>query len=328
MDISVIICCYNSESRLRPTLEFLSKQILPTDLIFEVLLIDNNCTDNTVKLALKTWETFGSKMPIRVVHELEPGLTRARKRGISEAIGEIVIFCDDDNWLDSRYLSIVLEIFKNTKYKIVGGWGIPVTDGEFPDWFKEFDGYGYAVGKQGRETGVGAMLNGAAMALRREDAIILLDGRYKPFLTDRRGKSLASGGDSEICVIFGKESRYFDERLVYHHFIPINRLSWGYFMNLNYSFGSCDNLLLYYRLSKDKPFIALKIFLRRVQRSGRIVVRLTLKFFSGAISRKELIIRQYEKAFLLSSIRNLFFFRSNYRKASVNLNLLQNFLKK
>ena len=55
--ISVILCCHNSEGVLMPSIRALSSQVLPDLTPCEVILVDNNCTDRTVELAMANWES-------------------------------------------------------------------------------------------------------------------------------------------------------------------------------------------------------------------------------------------------------------------------------
>ena len=57
MNLSTVICCYNSSSRIETTLEYLAKQKLK-DLSCEVILVDNNCSDATVEVAKKKLSVF------------------------------------------------------------------------------------------------------------------------------------------------------------------------------------------------------------------------------------------------------------------------------
>ena len=56
------------------------------------------------------------------------GLTPARLRGIEEAQGELLVFVDDDNLLDSGYLTNAVEICED--YPFLGAFGGSI-DGEF-----------------------------------------------------------------------------------------------------------------------------------------------------------------------------------------------------
>jgi glycosyltransferase involved in cell wall biosynthesis len=64
---------------------------------FEVIVVDNNSTDNTAAIA----RSFGGT----VVHERQPGVCAARQRGTEEARGEIVVSTDADTTFDRGWLS-------------------------------------------------------------------------------------------------------------------------------------------------------------------------------------------------------------------------------
>ena len=78
---SVVIPCYNEELYIADALKSLQKQDFTGD--YEVIVVDNNSTDNTATLAKK----HGAK----VVHEKRPGICWARQAGTEAARGEIVI---------------------------------------------------------------------------------------------------------------------------------------------------------------------------------------------------------------------------------------------
>jgi len=107
-DITVILCCYNSVSRLQSTLEHLFKQKLNSDISWEVLLIDNNSNDNTAEVSKSIWKSFDSEINFTVISEPMPGLSYARKKATNSANGELLVFCDDDNWLDDNIYKLLL----------------------------------------------------------------------------------------------------------------------------------------------------------------------------------------------------------------------------
>jgi glycosyltransferase involved in cell wall biosynthesis len=98
INVSIIICCYNSESRISSTLEHIAKQKIE-NLQLEVILVDNNSNDNTAKVAIEVWSKLGNPFSLSILKEPTPGLSYARKKGVSSANGEIIIFCDDDKIL-------------------------------------------------------------------------------------------------------------------------------------------------------------------------------------------------------------------------------------
>src|SRR5688572_20942184 len=102
--ISVIICCYNSSQRIGETLRHLARQQFPEDFRYEVLLVDNDSTDDTTAVARAIWDKEGpAGIPLRIVEELRAGQMYARDKGVKEAAYDSIVFCDDDNWLNPDY---------------------------------------------------------------------------------------------------------------------------------------------------------------------------------------------------------------------------------
>src|SRR5580700_7281413 len=92
LEISVIICSHNPRAHyLQRTIQALRDQTFPRDR-WELLLIDNA---SSVPLA-ENWDVSWHSNAKHVV-ESELGLSAARRRGIHEARGELLIFVDDDN---------------------------------------------------------------------------------------------------------------------------------------------------------------------------------------------------------------------------------------
>jgi glycosyltransferase involved in cell wall biosynthesis len=116
MNVSVIICSHNPrDGYIRRTLDALCKQALPKS-HWELLLIDNASNEHLSEKWDLSWHPAA-----RHVREDELGLTHARLRGIREAAAELLVFVDDDNVLNSDFLSCALEISKS--YPWVGIYG-------------------------------------------------------------------------------------------------------------------------------------------------------------------------------------------------------------
>ncbi len=50
LNVSIVICCYNSAHRLPETIRHLLAQEIPEGLLWEVIVVDNACTDNTAQV--------------------------------------------------------------------------------------------------------------------------------------------------------------------------------------------------------------------------------------------------------------------------------------
>ena len=72
------------------------------------------------------------------------------------------------------------------------------------------------------------------MVLRRSVYINLIEAGFKHLTLDREGEKLTSGGDNELCywhILVGYKL-WYDERLIFQHFMPSARLSKEYFVLL------------------------------------------------------------------------------------------------
>lgn len=247
--VSVIICSYNSGSKVIKTLEHLALQEYVSNVEYELIVVDNNCTDETVGLVRNTWILLKSPYPLQIVQERLAGLNNARKKGIETAKYENIILCDDDNWLCKDYLKRVYCLLKEKpEVGMVGGKGEAVADIDFPDWFRQLKGFGYAVGDEGRKTGYVNDVYGAGMSLRKSVFLLIIKQLDNFLLTDRRGSSLSSGGDTEFSILIQRAGYkiFFDSNLTFKHFLNKNRLNWKYYLKLRKSFGQAAAYLQLY----------------------------------------------------------------------------------
>jgi glycosyltransferase involved in cell wall biosynthesis len=275
--ISVVVCCYNSADRLQPTIRHLALQEVPQQIPWELIVVNNSSTDKTeeiVKYQAKLYPELIGK--INLVNESRAGLSFARQKGASKARYSYLIFCDDDNWLDPDYLNNAFQIMENDrKIGALGGKSTGFTnDGKLPEWFESVKN-GYAVGPQSPFQGDVSKictLWGAGLVTRTELFLKCFDEKYPSLVTDRMGSKLSAGGDDEICfrILLKGYKLYYDERLLFVHFIPKERCSIDYFEQLFFktdrsALMELNNYSLLHRLATShslfKPFVVGKILL-------------------------------------------------------------------
>ncbi|MDO9000942.1 MAG: glycosyltransferase [Bacteroidota bacterium] len=242
--ISVIICCYNSADRIIKTLNHLSNQDIPEGMSWEVLIIDNNSSDNTAKIAKSEWDKYGNVPEIRIINESKQGLNYARETGVENSKFSFVLFCDDDNWLNQDYIKHSFEILNSDKeIGAVGGYSIPASNDDLPLWFSTYQDW-YAVGAQNLTEGditFKKYLWGAGLCLKKEIFEIAKTNKFQIFLSDRKGSSLSSGGDSELSywVLLCGYTLWYSEKLQFKHFVPKERLSKDYVIRLKKANQEC-----------------------------------------------------------------------------------------
>lgn len=99
--ISVVIPAFNEAHYIADTLVSLARQDFDGE--YEVIVIDNNSSDDTAAVAV----AYGAS----VVFEADPGVCSARQRGVELARGEIVVSTDADTTFDSGWLSRIDSVF-------------------------------------------------------------------------------------------------------------------------------------------------------------------------------------------------------------------------
>ncbi|MEQ9859650.1 glycosyltransferase family 2 protein [Pectobacterium cacticida] len=240
MEISIILCCFNSSSRITNTLYHLFDALKCYDGCAEIILVDNNSTDDTANVAKNLLSGPLNITPFKIVEEPKPGLAHARKRGLLSALYDIVLFCDDDNWLLPGYLARINEIFQDQTIAAVGGRGIPVADMPIPEWFFDnLDAYACSLQK------TNSALYGAALAIRKRVMCDFYHSEKSSRLVGRTGENLDSGEDNLLCnYVKAQGYTLYAENHTFIHYMDKKRLEPKYLYKLSYSFGVATYTLL------------------------------------------------------------------------------------
>lgn len=234
--VSIIVCTYNRCESLRDTLKTLAAQSVPAGNALEIIVVDNNSTDETKQ----TVESMAKscRWPLRYVFEANQGLSFARNRGIAEARGSMIAFTDDDVLPTASWVQRLVDAFEDYQADAVGGRVLPRWLSNPPPWvtYPSIRGQvlaSLAMLDHGDDVIVmdasrSYFLAGANMAFRKA-ALEEVGG----FRTDlgRVGKKLISGDDTEMIQrLFdaGKRVVYAPEAVV-HHKVQPERMRLGYF---------------------------------------------------------------------------------------------------
>lgn len=270
--ISVIICTYNRAKYIYGVLESIAKGDYPAGK-YEIVLVDNNCTDNTKAEV----ERFCNNYPDVSLHyfvESNQGLSYARNRGISESQGDLLVYVDDDAFVNDHYLSNYAELFARRKdIDAAGGPIIPHYEGgaeplwmtyhlkrlltgylNFGDAERDFPGENYPGG-------------GNAAYRRRVFDIV---GKYNVEL-GRKGGNLGGGEEKDI---FGKMKSagmhfvYTPGSILYHS-IPQYKLEEDYFNRVTCGIGESERRRT---LAISKSEYAKRLFKEAVKWGGTLVL--------------------------------------------------------
>jgi glycosyltransferase involved in cell wall biosynthesis len=207
---SVIICSYNPQPYIfNRVIKSINRLLIPVNINVEFIIVDNNShkplsDEPSLKYFLKN--SINSKCVI----EKKQGLTEARKRGFSEAKYNWIIFFDDDNEPEKNYLLHLADAIES--YPEVACWGpaniqVELINRKANDWVQLKKELFQERNWKKTEFGMSNVWQdyfpyGTGLAVHQkvlnEYKKRIKEGRYN--LSDRKGKSLSSGGDLQIVL--------------------------------------------------------------------------------------------------------------------------------
>lgn len=243
MDLSVVIPTYNGAQRLPAVLAYLSAQVVPPDLQWEIIIVDNNSQDETAAVAQHHQENWSSDVPLRYVFEPQQGLAFARQCGVDQAQGTFVGFLDDDNWPASDWVVAAVEF--GQQHSDVGAYG-GKTEAAFerpPEIpiksiakFLALQNYGSQPYRLHPERQI--LPAGAGIVVRRSAWLACIP---------RTLVRIAQGGDDyEISLRLAKNGWeiYYNPAMKIQHYIPAVRLEREYLLQLTHRYGLCTCQLM------------------------------------------------------------------------------------
>lgn len=101
--ISIIVPVYNAAPFLEKCIKSLLAQSY-TD--YEIILINDGSTDDSL-IICKKYASDNSQ--IRVFSQENKGVSAARNFGISQAKGKLISFVDADDWVEPKYLKVLIQ---------------------------------------------------------------------------------------------------------------------------------------------------------------------------------------------------------------------------
>jgi glycosyltransferase involved in cell wall biosynthesis len=237
--LTAIICTYNRAKYIGNLLESIAANDLPKS-EYEILLVDNNCTDNT-RAVCEAYAKAHKDVQFRYVLEPEQGLSAARNKGIKEAKGDVIVYIDDDALVDTDYLRTYAEWFEaHPETMACGGPIEPLYETKEPSWMTPYTkalltawmNYGDKV----HEYPKGRYPGGGNAAYRKE--VFDKVGLFNTAL-GRKGGNLMGSEEKDIfdkMHSLGMQVLYLPTPIL-HHIIPQAKLEPDYFNRLTTQIG-------------------------------------------------------------------------------------------
>ena len=279
--LSLIICTYNRAYFLDSTLRSLGNQF--SNLDYEVIVVDNNSSDQTKEVVSTHSTILGSKL--RYEFENIQGLSAARNRGISSSASDILSFIDDDVIVPCHFVDTVYYFFNRTSQAAAsGGPVIPYFTEGMPSW------YGFLTKKLVSAIDFGSSIKelkkkypfGANMSFRRScfDTVGVFNNDL-----GRKGAGMLGGEEADMFKRIRNAGLkvYYDPSQALQHIIPPERLTEEALKKFSFGVGVSQALMDREATSNKYPLIQLR---RNVAPIVELLFALLGRKAEGSMMRK------------------------------------------
>jgi glucosyl-dolichyl phosphate glucuronosyltransferase len=291
--MDIVICTYNNANLLDKALTAIASQKVSKNYQWSVLVVDNNCTDDTITVVEKHINL--QLIPgLRRILEQKQGLSYARLCGVKNTSSELISFVDDDCLLSENWVEKAIQ-FAATHLNCGAFGGKVVLDWETtpsPILIKNSRNFAaYDRGETSKQLNRrNYLIPGAGLVIRRS-AIEKSGWLDKQLLKGREGEKLSAGEDSEIVLRIlnaGYELWYTPDCLL-HHFIPAKRISETYLFNLMYGFGAAAPYIAVMRWN-NSYYIWLLVSILRICKGFLQIIACYVKASINPSSKAETLI--------------------------------------
>ncbi len=164
--VSVIIPAYQHGRCIAEALESIMVQTFQD---FEIIVINDGCTDNTEEVL----QPYLATNRIRYFHQENQGISLTRNRGLSLATGEFVAFLDDDDVWPPDKLEWQVDVLVSSSALVVGG--LSSVFGSKSDRKPIIEGTGYSTWDTAKLFG-GNPFGSPGQTLIRKSALLAIGG--------------------------------------------------------------------------------------------------------------------------------------------------------
>jgi glycosyltransferase involved in cell wall biosynthesis len=264
MQLTIAICTWNRAEMLRRTLEHMTLLDIPARVTLEILVVNNNCTDETDEIV----DSLRGRLPVRRAFESEPYLSAARNHAVQLATGEYIIWTDDDVLVDSEWVKAYYDAFLRWPDAAIFGGSIePLFEAAPPAWLlRTIDWFAPVLpvvdaGTEPTPVTHAQKPYGANMAFRA-DALAEFPFDLALGVSSLRG--ITSVGGEEHVVIRAMLDAGFDGWWVpdarVKHYVPPERMTIAHFRRKAASWGK---FVSQRRLALQEEHVALHRLLRQ-----------------------------------------------------------------
>jgi len=286
--ISVIIPTKDRQRLLKNAIDSLLDQSLDKE-HYEIVIIDQSSGNKTKEYINRLTHLKDHK--IRYIYNKIQGLHSSRNIGAKKAIGEILVFTDDDIIADKDYLKAIYNSFKSDPtIALMTGKVLPTYESsKIPDWL----GFFWAAEGKGKYIWEISLIDlgddfakispnyifGCNYIIRRDLFI-----KYKGTNPDAFQKSMIKySGNSETALGYKIEKGglkiIYNPNIIIKHLVTKERITPKYFYGRNYFEGIKNS---YTDIRKTKKKLPTKQLLRDFYLIFKNLIIIIFKFYSKA----------------------------------------------
>lgn len=272
LKIGICIATYKRIEGLSCLLRSISRQEIAANTAYDikVYIVDNDKNGTALEVVKK----IESDYPYNIIYAIEErsGIPYVRNRLVSlTAKEDLIIFIDDDEEADIKWLEELLKCYSENKYDVVTGPVIGKIGTNAPEWAKKGNFYNSDRYPDRSEVNV-FYTNNTLINRRALDKIIM------PF---EESMALSGGTDMLLSMkmkVLGRRYIWCDTALVYEE-IPQERLKMTWYIKRRYRIG---NASVYCEYNLNKKINYINEYLKVI----KIFIMSVLVFLSGILYGK------------------------------------------
>ncbi|MEM9946571.1 MAG: hormogonium polysaccharide biosynthesis glycosyltransferase HpsE [Cyanobacteria bacterium P01_D01_bin.36] len=294
-DFTVVIATYNGAQRLGEVLDCLRCQIGTSDIVWEVIVVDNNSTDETAAVVQQHQTHWPKNLPLRYEFEPQQGAGYARQKGTNVANSPLIGYLDDDNlpwvnWVHAAYRFA-------RRYPNVGVFGSRIR-GKFatapPAHFERISAF-LALTDRGPKPipyrpEAKILPPGAGLVVRRQ---AWLDNVPEERTLAEKFGDREAGEDLEVVLRIQKAgwAVWYNAEMWMYHDIPTHRLTRDYLLTLFRGIGLSRYHTRMLSLSPwQRPVMLLPYALNDVRKIVRHIFRYRQQVMTDTVAASEMML--------------------------------------
>ncbi len=242
LQISIVVCTSNRSASLRRLLRSLETEVSPQSKNIEIVVVANGCEDDTAEVV----NSFMEQLPLRLIVESLPGLSRARNVALTDTNGEAILWLDDDTEITQGLIASYVEALeKHPDVTYFAGRISSGFEGAPPSWVRfvvkkypsTYSLLNMGTGERALNPNLNEFPFGANMLVRRD---ALSGFRFNEGLgRNQNADNLVGGEETELFKKLSAEGHVGvwvpDANVV--HWMPPNRQTFQYFSAYQFAAG-------------------------------------------------------------------------------------------